>query len=59
VELLGENARVLWNAGGSGATTVNEWAAQIVKDAEKEGFDILSIKEQLYAVGWPRPPAGS
>jgi hypothetical protein len=33
------------------------WAAQITKEAEKEGFDIMSIKEQLYALGWPRPSA--
>ena len=34
-----------------------QWAAQIVRDAEKEGFDIMSIKDQLYALGWPRPAA--
>lgn len=32
------------------------WAAQIVTAAEKEGFDIMSIKTQLYALGWPRSP---
>jgi hypothetical protein len=31
--------------------------AEIVSNAQKEGFDILSIKEQLCAMGWPRSTA--
>ena len=37
--------------GDAKRTDAKRWAAQIVKDAEKEGFDIMSIKEQLYALG--------
>jgi len=43
--------------GDAERTDVKLWAAQIVKDAGKEGFDIMSIKDQLYALGWPRPGA--
>ena len=41
--------------GDAERTDAKRWAAQIVKDAEKEGFDIMAIREQLYALGWPRP----
>ena len=37
--------------------TAKRWAAEVVLDAQKEGFDITSIKEQLYTMGWPRPTA--
>jgi hypothetical protein len=36
---------------------VKLWAAQVVLAAQKEGFNILSIKEQLYVLGWPRQEA--
>jgi hypothetical protein len=32
-----------------------KWAAEIVSAADKEGIDIMTIKEQLYALGFPRP----
>jgi hypothetical protein len=38
-------------------TDARQRAAQVVKDAEKKGLDIIWIKEQLYAPGWPRPAA--
>jgi hypothetical protein len=50
-------AAYYWMLGDAERTTGKQWAAQIVMDAEKEGFDIMSIKEQLYAMGWPRPAA--
>jgi len=35
--------------GHSQRTDARQWAAQIVKDAEKKGLDTISIKEQFYA----------
>jgi hypothetical protein len=36
------------------------WASEIVKHARAEGFDLMTIKDQLYALGWPRAsPDGS
>jgi hypothetical protein len=32
----------------------HKWAAEVARAAEKEGFDLHTIKEQLYAVGSPR-----
>jgi hypothetical protein len=55
--LLSENAGTVAafyeRLGDPERATAKQWVAQIVMDAAKEGFDITSIKEQLYAMGWP------
>jgi hypothetical protein len=35
----------------------NKWAADSIHAAMAEGFDIGSIREQLFAMDWPRSPA--
>ena len=37
---------------------LQKWVADIIARASKEGFDIMTVKEQLYALGWPRPACG-
>ena len=37
---------------------LQKWVADIIERASKEGLDIMTVKEQLYALGWPRPACG-